>query len=391
MPSWAAWVGVLFAVFVLWNLLRAGALLFRNLRGQPQVEDSGAEIPRDDPLRVTVVIPCKDEEARIERSVRSIVSSDYPFFELVVVDDRSTDRTREIVENLAREDPRITVMSITELPAGWTGKTHALYEGTKRASGDILLFTDGDTELAQDAMSRTLAFFSANDLDMLSLFPGFTHRGFSEHVIYPHLALGLVYFYPLTEVNDQNSSVGLASGTFIMLSRTAYEDVGTWRELRNEITEDIALAVAVKARGRKLMALSSNDLVRTREFANVAEVCQFWKRTFYGAFGKRVGSLFRLAASYAALALLFVLMISCAMLYAAGKGTVPTNVLLVLSAAAMAAVIVPFSVFLHNQNGHWAYGLTAPLGIAVSVWVTLSTLVALLADKGIRWRGSLYR
>jgi hypothetical protein len=79
------------------------------------------------------------------------------------------------------------------------------------------------------------------------------------------------------------------------------------------------------------------------------------------------------------------------MLYAAGKGTLPTNILFVLSATAMAAAIVPFSVFLHNQNGNWAYGLTAPLGIAVSVWVAFSTLIAVLGDKGIRWRGSLYK
>jgi len=187
-PSWAAWAGVLFAVIVLGELLRAGALLFSTLKGQPGLDDAGGVIPRDASPRVTVVIPCKDEEAHIERSVRSILSSEYPFVDLVVVDDRSTDRTREIVENLVREDPRITLMSIAELPQGWTGKTHALYEGTKKASGEILLFTDGDTELAPHAIPRSLAFLSPMTWTCSASFPD-SPAGGSAKMRYIHTSL----------------------------------------------------------------------------------------------------------------------------------------------------------------------------------------------------------
>jgi chlorobactene glucosyltransferase len=195
----------------------------------------------------------------------------------------------------------------------------------------------------------------------------------------------------LVEVNDPSSPVALASGPFIMVTRNAYEDVGTWKALRTEITEDIALAAAVKAHGRTLMAATGNDLVRTREFASVGEVCQFWRRTYYGAFGKKPRKLLRLTASFTSLTILFLLMSLSAILYVTGNGALPSNILFILSAAAMLAVIVPFGVFLHHQEGNVAYALTAPLGIAVSLWVALSTFVAVLGDKGIQWRGSLYR
>ncbi len=118
---------------------------------------------------------------------------------------------------------------------------------------------------------------------MLSLIPGFTVRGFIEDALYPILAFGLLYFYPLRVVNDPAKPAALASGTFIMITREAYEKVGTWQSVRNEITEDIALAKNAKRADLKLKVLRGNEFVRTEPFKRVSELFSYWKRVYYGA------------------------------------------------------------------------------------------------------------
>jgi cellulose synthase/poly-beta-1,6-N-acetylglucosamine synthase-like glycosyltransferase len=389
-PDWAAWVGVAFVVTILLELLRVGSLLLRNLREEPRIDP----VPNDwfEPSlpRVSVVVPANNEQGVIEESVRSILESDYSNLELIIVDDRSSDRTPVILERLAESDSRIIVDTVKELPEGWTGKTHALYHGSKRASGDIILFLDADVLIGKDVISRCLAFFLRNNVGMFSMIPGFIKRGFSENVISPHLALGISYFYPLTDVNDQNKSTGLASGSFIMIKREVYESVGTWKRFRNEITEDVAISKAVKRHGHRLIVVRGHSMVRTRGFERVSDACRFWRRTYYGGLEKSVTKVARLTASYSALTLLPFLVLFSGVKCALGTASPAVEVLLTLSIIAILAIIVPLSIFLQQEGGKWAYGLTAPLGIIVSVWVGLTTLLALIGDRGIRWRGSTY-
>jgi cellulose synthase/poly-beta-1,6-N-acetylglucosamine synthase-like glycosyltransferase len=156
---------------------------------------TSGKVPHPLPL-VTVIIAAKDEERHIEEAARSILASDNSSIQLILVNDRSTDRTLEFMEDLARQEDRITVLSVQELPPGWTGKTHAVLLGAHQASGEIFLFTDADTVFRPDAISLALSHFLTNGLDMMSLIPGFTDRGLLEDAVHPHLALGLSYFYP---------------------------------------------------------------------------------------------------------------------------------------------------------------------------------------------------
>ncbi|MEW6529204.1 MAG: glycosyltransferase family 2 protein [Thermodesulfobacteriota bacterium] len=390
-PDWLIWIAVCIVAVVVIEVFRAGKLLFRNLRTEPRLETQnppGNEGPY--PL-VSVIIPAKDEEGFIERTMRSVLGSDYPNLELIVVNDRSEDRTGRIVSELAGSDPRVKALHIEELPDGWTGKTHALFRGTELARGDIFLFTDADTILRTDVISLAVNYFAKHNVDMLGLLPGFIQRGFSENVVYWHLALGLSFFYPLTDVNDPGKSAGLASGSFIMISREAYRTVGTWERLKNEITEDVALGKLVKARGLKLTVARGPDLVSTRGFASVPAVFRFWKRTFYGGLEKSVRKTLRLTVNYTTLNLLPICLVGSVAALVMGDNRPCLWLLFILSACGMALVIAPYSYFLHKEHAHWAYGLTAPLGIALSAWVALGTLLTLLGNEGIRWRGSTYR
>ncbi len=276
-------------------------LLVWVLRKEPSLTDGKTgSTPILLPL-VTVIVAAKDEERHLEESVRSVLASNHPAIHLILINDRSKDRTFEIMERLAREDTRITVLSIRELPQGWTGKTHAIFQAAGHASEGVLLFSDADAVFRPDTISKALEFFLANNFDMISLLPGFTNRGLLEDAIYPHLALGLSYFYPLTEVNDSTKPAAVASGCFIMISRSAYHTVGTWETFKDQLTEDVALAKAVKANGLKMGLMRGGDLIRTRPFESLSEVCSFWRRTFYGALERSIPKIMRLIVNYVSL------------------------------------------------------------------------------------------
>jgi cellulose synthase/poly-beta-1,6-N-acetylglucosamine synthase-like glycosyltransferase len=390
LPNAAVLLALCFVLVVLAELIRLNILLFRMLKDEqrlPEVSFPEPRIPR--PL-VSIIVPAKDEAAGIEESVRSFLKSDYPNLEVLLVDDRSEDATAAIMERLAAADPRVKAISIRDLPPGWTGKTHAMFQAAQGASGEILLFTDADAVFDPHLLSRAFHFFAAKELDMLSLLPGFVDQGFNETAVYPHMALGLSFFYPLPEVNDHSKQAGLASGCFIMMKRKVYERIGTWQRFRNEITEDVALSKVIKQEGFKLRVFRAGDLVRTKAFDNLTDVCRFWKRTYYGGLEKDIRKIFRLTSNYASLSIVSALFLISGIIVLSGAGGALDVALFVASFLVMAAVVVPFSIFIREEGGNWLYGLASPVGVFLSLCVAVSTLMTVLSKEGIHWRGSRY-
>jgi len=386
-----AWAGLLFAVVALIDVLRLDMLFVGALKHEPTLPRSTERNAADGAPLVSVIIPAKDEEPHIEQAVRSILASRYQRIELLLVNDRSQDGTLAIMERLEREDRRIKVLSVKELPEGWTGKTHAMFQGAGCASGEILLFTDADAVVSPDALPRSIRFFKANNLDMMSLLPGFTKRGFIEDAVHTHLSFGISFFYPLHLVNDQGNPAALASGCFLMIRRDVYEEIGTWARLKNEVTEDVALSKLLKAGGRRLLVLRAREMVHTKPFDRLGDVCRFWQRTFYGALERSIPKVVRLVTNYVALSVLSALFVVSGIACLTGAARLPVCLLFAVTALVMAAVIIPSAVIIHQERGHWAYGLTMPVGVLIAAWVAVSTLIRILSNEGIRWRGSLYK
>lgn len=391
LSDWAAWMGVVFVLAVQLELIRKGLLLFKNLLGEVRIDPGEAKALPVPPPLISIVIPARDEEACIRDSMKSILASDYDNFELIVVNDRSTDRTAEIVEELARGDRRISLMTVSEVASGWTGKTYAMVCGVQKARGDILLFSDADTLFARTTLSRALGFFHGNNLVMLSLLPGLLERGFWEKVVHPHLELGFSSFYPLNRVNDSADVAAFASGSFILITREGYEAVGTWSRFRNEITEDVALSKALKAQGLKLCVVRGPDMVRTRGFGEYAAMARFWRRTFYGGLEKDPAKLARLTMNYVGLTILALLWIASAVCTVASAATPAVKLLLTLSTVGMICTIAAYCLYVKGRFKSWILGLTAPLGILVGGWVAFTTLLTVFSDSGIPWRGSVYK
>ncbi len=388
--EWAPIAAVCFTIMVLIKLIRK-SLTFPMFLEMELIPASCTSQDGNNPKPViSVVIPAKDECHCIKESASQILASKNCRFELILVNDRSQDDTLQLMEELARADARIKLVSVDELPVGWTGKTHAMFLGANIASGEILFFTDADSFLNPNALCTALSHVSSRNLDCLSLLPGFTKRGFIADAIFPILALGLLHYHPLKDVNNPVKPAAMASGSFLMMTRKAYEKIGTWHRLRNEITEDIALAKTVKGQGMRLMVLRGSNLVQMEPFNNLLQVFSFWKRVYYGGLERSASTMLRLIANNVALVTTYVLFgISSA--FWLTQATLTITVLFLLTAVAVIIVSILQIAFIRREKGYWIYGLAAPLGFLMGAFVSLSALAALVFHTGIRWHGSRYR
>jgi cellulose synthase/poly-beta-1,6-N-acetylglucosamine synthase-like glycosyltransferase len=390
-PIWLFILTSMILALIIFEIFRLIPQLLRELKYISDFTLSLESSSENAEVKVSVIIPAKDEATNILEAGESILASTYRNLELVLVDDRSQDGTWELMERLRQRDSRVKTIRIDALPNGWTGKTHALFAGAEIASGNILLFTDADASFAPDVVGRALEFFVANKLDMLGLIPGFKKWGLLERAVYPHMALGISYFFPMGAINDPNSNAAVASGCFIMISAEAYQKVGTWKNFRNQITEDIAMAKAVKSSRMKL-SVSSSDLIKTKPFDNIVEVIRFWRRTFYGGLENRPGKILRLWLNYTPLLLPFGLVLFLgARMAIHGEFETIGVILFLLSLATILTIEIPFGIFLKHYHGKWSYTLLSPLGIFTGFWIATWLLFTKIFGIGIEWRGSVYK
>jgi cellulose synthase/poly-beta-1,6-N-acetylglucosamine synthase-like glycosyltransferase len=179
-----------------------------------------------DPPRVSAILPAKDEEAHLAECLGSICTQTYPNLEILVVDDRSIDRTGEIARQFAARDPRIRVLTIDQLPAGWTGKTHALARATAEARGDWLWFMDADTVHAPESLAIMMEHARSHHAALVSLLPELRCETFWEQIVQPLGAIVLMQSFPLHRVNDDRSRLAFANGQYILIERSAYNAAG---------------------------------------------------------------------------------------------------------------------------------------------------------------------
>ncbi len=240
----------------------------------------------DAPL-VTAIIPAKDEEDKLGECLDSVRSQDYPNLEILVVDDRSTDRTPEIARDAARADPRVRLLSIERLPNGWTGKTHALHVAAKQVDGAWFWFLDADTLHAPESLSVMMEYARRNDAALASLVPEMRCETFWEKVVQPLAGIVLMRSFPLFRVNNDRDTMAFANGQYILIRKDAYLASGGHEAVRDRFVEDIYLAKAVKAKGFPIRTAMSTEISSTRMYTNLPQIVRGWSRILYDALGRR--------------------------------------------------------------------------------------------------------
>jgi glycosyltransferase involved in cell wall biosynthesis len=231
---------------------------------------------------VSVIIPARNEEACLGGCLESLVAQTGVPFEIIVVDDHSTDRTREIAASF----PNVRVIEAGPLPSGWTGKNNAVTTGARQASGQWLLFTDADTVHLPGSIARALAEAGENAAELLSYSPEQIAVSFWEMATLPVVFAELARQYPPSKVSDPLSAIAAANGQFILIRRDTYETVGGHASIAGNILEDVALARAVKSSGRKIRFRYAADAVCTRMYRNYAQLRDGWTKNLALVFPK---------------------------------------------------------------------------------------------------------
>ena len=223
---------------------------------------------------VSVIVPARNEEASLGACLQSLVEQTGVDFELIVVDDASTDRTLEIAQCF----PLVQVVEAGYLPEGWIGKNNALAAGAKQAHGGWLLFTDADTVHRPGSLARSLAEAKTRGTALLSYSPEQEVRGFWEKAVMPVIFADLASTYSPSRVSDPGSPAAAANGQYILISREAYDAVGGHAAVASSLLEDVALARLVKRSGRRIFFRYGADAVRTRMYRSFAQLREGWTK-----------------------------------------------------------------------------------------------------------------
>ncbi len=223
---------------------------------------------------VSVIIPARDEAASLAACLESIVAQQGIAFEVVVVDDQSTDATGEI----ARSFSGVRVIEAAGLPAGWVGKNHAVWLGGQVANGEWLLFTDADTVHFPGSLRRSIDEAKEFGADLLSYSPRQEVHGFWERALMPVIFAELTRTYRTVDVNDPRSRVAAANGQYLLIRRTVYDWVGGHQAIAGVLLEDVELAKRVKQSGRIIRFRYGGDAVRTRMYRSFAQMWEGWTK-----------------------------------------------------------------------------------------------------------------
>lgn len=229
---------------------------------------------------VSAIIPARNEEVSIARAVESVAAQP-EIAEVIVVNDQSTDRTGEILAQLAARIPKLRVLETEALPPGWTGKNYALSVGATVARGEWLLFTDADTFHLPGSTARALADAKNHDAAMVSYSPEQEMETFWERALIPVVYCGLAAKYSYARVNDPDLPDAAANGQFLMIRRRAYESAGGHAAVAPQILEDVALAEIVKNAGHMIFFSNPIGVVRTRMYQSFRAMWDGWTKNLY--------------------------------------------------------------------------------------------------------------
>ncbi len=354
----------------------------------PRRPHAGEDASLSGSPRVSVIIPARDEERNIEACVTSLLAQDYDNFEVIVVDDGSTDATPTILARLARTPEgqrRLRVARLEELPPGWAGKPHALHAGTQIASGEWLLFTDADTRHMPTALRSAVTRALSEGADLFTIGTTQELPDFWNRTLMPIAYMGISAQYPPALVNNPRIPIAIANGQYLLIQRAMYERVGGYDtdELRASVVDDLALARVVKRSGGRLRFVDGRGLVSVRMYHSLREHVNGWGKN--AAAGSRGGAwLFPI----------FIVGLPVVTVWpfvALALGLLRRKPALAASGATPVAAALAYRAYLDHQLGiPLRYGWTHPLGGAIFTFIIARSFWRRLRGATVPWRGRSY-
>jgi len=358
--------------------------------------DRNPSTPAGNP-RVTIVVPARNEEASIRQALSQLLALDYDNYEVIAVDDRSTDRTGQIMDDLAMGSggrPRpsgqtdeksdglnqpLRVIHIRDLPVGWMGKAHAMWTAAKQASSEWLLFTDADVMFHPDCLRRAIAYAEAERADHLVLFPRTIMKRPGEKMMLAFFQLMFVFGHRPWKVADPKAKDHIGVGAFNLVRRQVYEAVGTYEALRFEVVDDMKLGKVIKNAGFRQRNVLGGDLLELHWAQGALGVVRNLTKNFFAVMSfqswRAIGFCF--AAAF------LNIMPFAGVFLAKGWERVPYAV------ALACLFFLYFGMSLFSDVRPW-YVLLHPLSTALFIYTVLRSMFLTLWNDGVEWRGTVY-
>jgi len=374
---WA--LGIFLCVLWAWRVADAGI-------GMRSISDIASPawdrpVPPNAP-RVSIIVPARDEEGAIESALRSLVQLDWPNYEVIAIDDRSTDRTSQIMEHVAREHDtqhRLKIIRIEDLPEGWLGKPHAMWTAAKQATGDYLLFTDADIVFHPEALRRAMAYALQSKADHLVVFPTHIDWSVSKKIILAGFNMLFVFGHRPWKTADPKSRDHIGVGAFNLVKRTAYEKIGTFEALKMEIIEDMRLGKLVKDNGLAQRNVLGRNLLLLPWGSGAVQIINNLTKNFFALMHFSV-----LRALGACFLLLFFNITPFVGVWAAhGWAKAPF-------------VVSLFAIFCLYVGMSWnmpiwpQYFFFHPISTGLLIYTMMVSMLTTLRNDGVIWRGTHY-
>lgn len=332
---------------------------------------------------LAVIVPARNEAEAISATLHSLLASDYPALQVVAIDDRSSDATGTIMDLLAADNNKLSVIHVEELPAGWLGKPHAMAQAAQTvaqtAPSDWLLFTDADVVFAPDALRRAIFYAEMSHADHLVVYPTLILKGLGEHLFlafFQSVSVWAARAWKIANPRAKRDFIGV--GAFNLIRRTVYDALGGYEALRMEVLEDMRMGYQIKQAGYTQHVAFGRDLLRIRWAESAMGIVENLTKNLFAAFRFRASLL--LAACIGIALLCFT----------------PFLTLAIPGPARWAGVATFIALVLLNLR-YWPqtrispiYLIFFPIGALLLLYTLLRSMVLTLKRGGVLWRGTLY-
>jgi chlorobactene glucosyltransferase len=380
---WVAWAGVLVWLFVV-------LLTLYELARQRPLQPAAPSVERQTsgtPL-VSILVPARNEEGRVlPACIRSILAQDYEHFEVIAVNDRSTDATAQILNAIARADDRLRVIDGAELPAGWLGKPFAMQQALAQAQGEWVLATDADMIFDKRALRTGMTYVLERQLDALTFIPRFAAQSFWERVVIPTWSWVMLMYVLFYRAANPQSSGAVGIGGFFLIRRSALRRIDDYRALKDEVMEDMRLAEMLKSSGARLAFEHAPDLVSTRMYTNFREMWECSTKNWFS------GMKFSVSLAVAAILSTYMFAVApplgalaCAVALASG-GNASVWLLFIPLFLIWVMQVFIFASLNGRCGVAYRYAWLTPLGLALLYAMLLDSTVRIATGRGVTWKG----
>jgi chlorobactene glucosyltransferase len=379
-----------FGILATWIYLVVYVL--KSLKQSPMLDsyDKSANI-RNFPI-VSIILPARNEEKYIAKCLDSLLNQDYPNFEIIAVNDSSTDETGVIMQQYSVRDPRILVVHAKPKPEGWAGKNWACFQGYLRARGDLLLFTDADTVHLPSTMSLSIKHLIFENLDALTAIPKLLSKDFWTKITLPMLSTFLHSRFSALRVNDRKTKIGYFFGSFFIITRSTYEKVGTHKAVRHELVEDGALGGKVKEEKFLMKMVRGENYIEAIWARDLNTLWHGLRRLMIPLYNQN-----RKRSSLMAISIFFLLfepfvLLPYSLLFINLVREDIVSLLLIVSNAVASAIIILSSVIQlrHSVYQNSLYALFSPVGGAIISFSFITAIIDARKKGAISWRGRKY-